>query len=136
MDILSREERSARMALVKGKHTGPEKLVRQIVFALGYRYRLHRRELPGAPDLVFLRKRRAIFVHGCFWHQHPGCRLARMPKSNVDYWKPKLQGNRRRDLRNQRLLRKAGWRFLVVWECETRKLDGLATKLVRFLEAP
>ena len=136
MDILTKEERSARMGLVRGKDTGPEKLVRQILFALGYRYRLHRRELPGAPDLVFARKRRGIFVHGCFWHQHPGCRLARIPKSNVDYWKPKLEGNRRWDLRNQRLLRKAGWRFLVVWECETRKLDGLATKLVRFLEAP
>lgn len=135
MDILTKEERSARMALVRAKDTGPEKVVRRIVFALGYRYRLGRRELAGVPDLAFIGRRKAIFVHGCFWHRHPGCRLARMPKTNVDYWKGKLEGNRKRDLRNQRLLRRAGWKFLVVWECETRKPQGLAAKLARFLEA-
>src|SRR3954452_1421546 len=105
-DTLSSAARSARMAKVRGRDSKPEMLVRRMVHAMGFRYRLHDRRLPGAPDLVFPGRRKAIFVHGCFWHRHPDihCKLARMPKSRLDFWGPKLQGNRERDLRNQAVL--------------------------------
>lgn len=123
------------MALIRAKHTKPEVLVRKMISSLGYRYRLHRRDLPGVPDLVFPRAHRALFVHGCFWHQHPGCRHARMPKSRLGYWKPKLEGNRQRDLRNQARLRRAGWKVSIFWECQLRKPDVLARRLDRFLRS-
>src|SRR5216684_4116419 len=99
MDILSVNARSARMALIRSKNTQPELIVRRIVHGLGYRYRLHGSELPGKPDLVFASKRKVLFVQGCFWHQHPGCRFARRPKSRLEYWIPKLKRNRQRDLK-------------------------------------
>lgn len=110
-------------------------LVRRIVTRLGYRYRLHRRDLPGTPDLAFIGRRKAIFVHGCFWHRHEGCGLARMPKSRLEFWGPKLEGNRQRDLAKQRLLRDHGWTYLVVWECELRASGALAARIESFLEA-
>jgi DNA mismatch endonuclease (patch repair protein) len=102
MDTLTRAERSKRMALVRGKDTKPELLVRKIAKACGYRFRLHVSGLPGKPDIVFTKRRKVIFIHGCFWHRHPapGCALARLPKSKLDFWLPKLTENRRRDLRN------------------------------------
>ncbi|MFW6114303.1 MAG: very short patch repair endonuclease [bacterium] len=134
MDSLTPAQRSERMSRVKSKDTKPEVRVRRLVHGLGYRYRLHGRKLPGCPDLVFAGRRKVIFVHGCFWHRHPGCGNTRLPKSKLGFWKSKLEENRRRDLRNQRLLRQIGWEFLVVWECETRDLEQLTKKIVEFLE--
>ena len=123
------------MALVRNRDTKPELIVRRIIHSLGFRYRLHRRDLPGAPDLAFIGRKTAIFVHGCFWHRHPdsSCKLARMPKSRLDFWKPKLEGNRQRDLKNQSELDAMGWRFLIVWECELRHREQLQNKLLAFL---
>lgn len=122
------------MRAVKGKNTGPEMIVRRLVHALGYRYRLHRKDLPGKPDLVFPARRGVIFVHGCFWHQHDCPRGARSPKSNRDYWLPKLRRNRERDAKNQARLKEEGWKVLVVWECETKDRDRLARGLKGFLD--
>lgn len=132
-DTLTKAERSERMSRVRNKDTKPEMLVRRLVHGLGFRYRLHARDLPGRPDLVFRGARRAIFVHGCFWHRHPACRNTRMPKSKLAFWRPKLLGNRRRDLRDQRRLLDLGWRALVIWECEVRDPAILKKRLDRFL---
>lgn len=134
MDTLTVKQRSERMSRVKGKGTKTEMMVRRLVHGMGYRYRLHGRDLPGRPDLVFPSRRKVIFVHGCFWHRHPGCKLARMPKSRLDFWKNKLESNRERDLRNQAALLDKGWRFLVAWECELRDLGTLASRIKNFLE--
>ena len=115
MDNLTKQERSERMSRIKGANTGPEMIVRRLVHGMGFRYRLHVRDLPGGPDMVFPRLGKIILVHGCFWHQHPGC--GRQPKSRLDFWAKKLFQNRERDLRNQRKLRSLGWRVLIVWEC-------------------
>lgn len=133
-DTLTKAERSRRMSLVKGKNTKPELRVRRIVHGLGFRYRLHRRNLPGKPDLVFPGRRKVIFVHGCFWHRHPGCKLARLPKSRTDFWEPKLEQNRDRDLENQRVLTERGWDVLVVWECELAEEKALKARLKDFLK--
>ena len=118
--------RSAQMALVRGRDTKPEMRVRKALHAAGLRYRLHVRTLPGAPDLVFPSRRVALFVHGCFWHRHAGCAGGRMPKSRLDFWETKLNGNVERDRRNQKALEAAGWTVMVIWECETRDHDKLA----------
>ncbi|HTV55670.1 MAG TPA: very short patch repair endonuclease [Terriglobia bacterium] len=114
--------RSAQMSLVRGRDTKPELLVRRTLHAAGLRYSLHAKGLPGRPDLVFRSRRIVVFVHGCFWHQHPSshCRLARMPKSRLDFWGPKLRGNRQRDERVKASLENHGWRVIEVWECETK----------------
>jgi DNA mismatch endonuclease (patch repair protein) len=132
MDTLTAAQRSERMSRVRSKGTRPEMVVRRLAHSLGYRYRLHSGRLPGRPDLAFPSRRKVIFVHGCMWHQHPGC--GRMPKSRLKFWEPKLTGNRARDLRNQRALRRLGWRFLVVWECEVRVAGPLQRRITRFLE--
>lgn len=116
------------------KDTAPELAVRRIVHSMGYRYRLHVGNLPGRPDLVFSKKRAVIFVHGCFWHRHDGCKLARMPKSNLEFWGPKLDGNKERDSRKVAELKAKGWRVLVVWECQISNTDRLYSKLAAFLE--
>ncbi|MBM3114244.1 very short patch repair endonuclease [Jeongeupia naejangsanensis] len=135
MDTLSSAERSARMALVRAKNTKPELLVRRLVHGMGYRFRLHRRDLPGTPDLVFPGLGKVIFVHGCFWHRHVGCALARLPKSRVDFWLPKLTANAERDARNVRALRRLGWGVLTLWECQLGNTVKLANKIRRFLDA-
>lgn len=124
------------MALVRGKGTRPEMRIRRLLHSMGYRFRLHAKDLPGSPDIVLRRRRAAIFVHGCYWHRHPdaSCKLARMPKSRLEFWRPKLEGNRCRDLRNQSELRQLGWRFFVAWECELRDEEQLRNKLSAFLE--
>lgn len=124
------------MSGIRGKNTQPEMLVRRLLHAMGYRYRLHARELPGKPDIVFRRKRIAIFVHGCFWHRHPDpeCRLSRMPKSRVHFWQPKLEGNRARDEANVAALEAMGWKVLLVWECQLRDREQLGNMLRRFIE--
>lgn len=123
------------MAQVRGRDSKPEMLVRRLVHAMGFRYRLHDRKLPGSPDMVFRGLRRVIFVHGCFWHRHadPDCKLARMPKSRLDFWGPKLQGNRERDARHQAELKALGWQIFVVWECQMRDREQLENNLREFL---
>jgi DNA mismatch endonuclease (patch repair protein) len=133
MDNLNPSDRSYRMSLIRAKDTRPEMVVRQMAHRLGYRFRLHDSSLPGRPDLVFPRLGKIIFVHGCFWHRHPGCRLARLPKSKLDFWVPKLNGNRVRDLGNIEKLRRDGWRIKIVWECQTQRLQQLQKTLERFL---
>ncbi len=135
MDNVSRRERSEIMRRVRAKDTRPEMRVRKLVFSMGYRYRLHDRSLPGTPDLVFRRGRKAILVHGCFWHRHARCALARLPKSRTEFWIPKLEENRRRDRRNLARLRRAGWGVLVVWECELSDLTALNIRIRGFLDA-
>jgi len=110
-------------------------LVRKLAHAMGYRYRLHSKDLPGKPDLVFRSRKRVIFVHGCFWHRHPGCSLARLPKSREDFWLPKLEANRQRDLKTESALRERGWGVLTIWECELGDIDKLKNKIKEFLDA-
>ncbi len=133
VDKLTPEARSENMRRIKSKGMKPELVVRSLVHSMGYRYRLHRKDLPGKPDLVFGPKRKAIFVHGCFWHQHPGCKEGRIPGSNKDYWGPKLARNIRRDAENLASLRDAGWRTLVIWECETKEIPALRRRIRQFL---
>lgn len=126
------ESRSALMSRIGGKNTAPELVVRRLLHSLGYRFRLHRRDLPGTPDIVFPARRKVILVNGCFWHAH-GCRIGRPPKSRPEYWEPKLEQNRARDRRNRSNLRVMGWSVLTVWQCQTRNLDALSTRLLSFL---
>ncbi len=133
-DTLSPKERSKRMSLIRGKDSSPELELRRLVHGMGFRYRLHVTDLPGKPDLVFPSRHAVIFMHGCFWHRHPGCKLARMPKSKLDFWRPKLEGNRERDLRNQEILKKLGWHGLVVWECEMENVEKVSNKVREFLQ--
>ncbi|MFZ2161979.1 MAG: very short patch repair endonuclease [Sideroxyarcus sp.] len=133
-DTLSPTERSARMRLVKSKDTGPELVVRGLCRALGHTgYRLHRKEFPGKPDIAFMSRKLAIFVHGCFWHGHDCHGYVRQPKSKQDYWIPKINRNRERDAENLAALKALGWRVLVVWECETKNLRNVSSKLTKFL---
>jgi DNA mismatch endonuclease (patch repair protein) len=135
-DTLTPAGRSERMARVKARDTKPEMVVRRLLHAMGYRYRLHAKDLPGSPDIVFRGRRKAILVHGCFWHRHPdpACRLARLPKSRLDFWLPKLERNRERDLENLARLEALGWRALLVWECELRDRERMEHRLRAFLE--
>lgn len=136
MDTLSPTARSARMARIRNRDTKPEMVVRRLLHRMGYRYRLHRNDLPGRPDIVFGKRRKVIFIHGCFWHRHndPECRLARLPKSRLDFWEPKLKGNAERDSQRQKTLNQLGWDILIVWECELRQSEQLQNKLQEFLE--
>ncbi|MBN1518271.1 DNA mismatch endonuclease Vsr [Candidatus Sumerlaeota bacterium] len=135
MDKISPKRRSENMRQIRSKDTKPEMVVRRLIFSMGFRYRLHRKNLPGKPDLVFAGKKKVIFVHGCFWHQHhlKTCLDSRMPKSNQEYWKPKLMRNVERDKANRKALKKIGWSVLVVWECEIKKCDKLRARLYSFL---
>lgn len=134
VDTLTTEERSKRMSLIRNKDTKPEMVVRRLIHGMGYRYRLHNARLPGKPDLVFPSRRKVIFVHGCFWHRHEGCHLARLPKSNLDFWLPKLEENRRRDEKHIRELLESGWDCMTIWECELRNIDLLANRIRAFLQ--
>ncbi|MET3523961.1 very short patch repair endonuclease [Mesorhizobium abyssinicae] len=126
---------STQMRLIRKKDTKPEIFVRRIVHGMGYRYRLHRSDLPGTPDLVFPARKKVILVHGCFWHQHD-CRLGRrQPKANPEYWLPKLKRNRERDLTAEEALSRLGWNVLTIWECETRDPVDVEAKVRSFLEA-
>jgi len=124
---------SERMARIRKTDTKPEMLVRRMLHALGYRYRLHRRDLPGNPDIVFASRKKLIFVHGCFWHQHD-CRLgAKQPRARSKYWLPKLQRNKESDARNLEALESAGWKALIIWECELGDVKALERNLRKFL---
>lgn len=133
-DPLSKRERSERMSRVRDRNTKPELIVRKMLWAMGYRYRLQGKKLPGRPDIVFIGRRRVIFVHGCFWHQH-GCTHYRMPKTRKAFWNAKLAANVKRDGKNQRELKKAGWRVLVLWECQLKKgnLTRVERRIRRFM---
>lgn len=133
MDTLTPEERSRRMGLVRSANTKPEITVRRLIHSLGYRFRVNFRGLPGRPDLVFTKRRKVIFVHGCFWHRHPSCKLARLPKSRPEFWIPKLEGNAQRDAEAMRQLSARGWEVLVVWECEVRGLEADPERITSFL---
>lgn len=134
MDTLTPEARSARMRLVKNKDTRPELVVRKLTHNLGFRYRLHVKTVPGTPDLVFHGRRKLIFVHGCFWHVHPGCSRARLPKTRQEFWLPKLQGNRERDVATLARLAELGWEVLVIWECEISPHEALRIRIKKFLQ--
>jgi DNA mismatch endonuclease (patch repair protein) len=132
-DHLTPQERSRNMSRVKGRDTKPELLVRSIVHRLGYRFRLHGKSLPGRPDVVLPRHRKVIFVHGCFWHGHPGCRRAARPSTNREFWDKKIDGNIARDKANVRALRRAGWKVLVIWQCAMKDCGRLKKRLGKFL---
>lgn len=121
------------MAKVRGRNTGPEMIVRRLLHRLGYRYRLHVQGLPGSPDIVLPARRKIVFVHGCFWHSHPGCNRASRPNSNAEFWSKKLEANRERDLRQLDALRELGWEVLVIWQCELRDKAALELVLTGFL---
>lgn len=134
-DNLTSVKRSENMRRITSKNTFPEMIVRKLVHKLGYRYRLHRKDLPGKPDIVFTRHKKLIFVHGCFWHQHKDstCKIARIPKSNRDYWGPKLERNIERDKKNLNQLEYLGWSVLIIWECQTENAEKLEELLILFL---
>ena len=134
VDTVSPDIRSRIMAQVKSKDTKPEMTVRRLLHGLGYRYRLHRRDLPGRPDLVFPSRNKVVFVNGCFWHGHSGCVRATVPATNREFWLAKLERNQARDSRNNVLLVDRGWEVMTVWECELRDLPNLADSLVSFLD--
>lgn len=134
MDIVTRERRSSIMARIRGRDTKPELAVRRAAHAIGYRFRLHRRDLPGSPDMVFPARRKVVFVHGCYWHRHPRCRLAYTPKSNVTFWTTKFDRNVRRDEEAQTRLLELGWDALTIWECQTADDSWLKRLLREFLQ--
>jgi len=120
------------MRNIRSKNTAPELILRRLLYALGYRYRLHSHNLPGRPDIVFQSRRKVIFVHGCFWHQHSACREGRIPSSRIEYWEPKLLRNKERDAAHCAQLKAEGWQVLVVWECQTNDIKSLTEKLREF----
>lgn len=123
------------MSAVRSSDTKPEMIVRRLLFSMKYRYRLHSKDLPGRPDLVFAARRKVIFVHGCFWHRHPGCAKASFPKKRAEFWAEKFDANIKRDLIVEEQLARLGWSIVTIWECETRDPDCMASKLRRFLDA-
>lgn len=127
MDNHTAEQRHRNMAAVRGKDTKPEIAVRRLLHALGYRFRIQRKDLPGKPDIVLPKYRLAIFVNGCFWHRHPGCRHASVPSTNVEFWSKKFAENTARDARNYEQLRQMGWKVLIIWECEVKAMVAART---------
>lgn len=133
MDVLTQKQRSYCMSCIRKTDTNPELLVRRIVYRLGYRFRLYRKDLPGCPDIVLPKHKKIIFVHGCWWHRHT-CHLGRRsPKSRTKYWLPKLAANKKRDKENQRKLQQLGWQILIIWECQTKNIKPLTHKLQKLL---
>ena len=132
-DIVDSRRRSAMTSRIRGRDTGPEVVVRRIAHRLGFRFRLHRKDLPGRPDLAFPRYRSVVFVHGCFWHRHEGCRSACEPKTRISFWSEKFNRNVARDRDNEEALRALGWRVLVIWECEIRNRAALEECLLDYL---
>jgi len=132
-DRLSPQARNRNMSKIKSTNTAPEMAVRSMVHRLGYRFRLHVKDLPGKPDIVLSKHRKVIFVHGCFWHGHKGCKRASRPSTNTDFWNTKIDSNIARDRRVRKELNKLGWKSLVVWQCQLKKPDVLKRRIVRFL---
>ena len=134
MDIVDRRTRSRMMGTIRGKNTKPELLVRRLAHSLGYRFRLHRGDLPGSPDIAFPKFRSVIFVHGCFWHRHNGCRFCTTPASNLSFWSEKFRRNVERDRQAEAALSSLGWRTMTIWECQTRDPTDLDATLKRYLK--
>lgn len=134
-DVFSREKRSWLMGRVKGRDTKPEMLVRSIIHRMGFRFRLHRKDLPGKPDIVLPKYKKAVFIHGCFWHGHKNCPRAARPTSNIDFWNRKIDGNIKRDANAQKELKAMSWKILVVWQCQIRDIEALQKRLEGFLLA-
>jgi DNA mismatch endonuclease (patch repair protein) len=134
MDKLTADRRSDNMSRIRSKDTTPELMIRRLAHSMGYRYRLHAKNLPGKPDLIFPSRRKVIFVHGCFWHSHTECPDGHVPKSRLPYWVPKLERNRRRDASNQKALQDLGWMTLILWECELADLEAVQKRLINFLD--
>lgn len=134
MDIVGKDKRREMMSRVRSHDTLPERIVRSLTWSMGFRYRLHVPSLPGKPDLVFRSLKKVIFVHGCFWHQHPGCPSAKRPSTNVVFWDKKLESNIGRDSKNYRLLSEQGWSYLVIWECQTKNRLKLRGTIETFLK--
>ena len=132
-DIFEPAKRSEIMSRIHGRDTKPELVVRRIAHRLGFRFRLHRQDLPGRPDIVFPRYRAIIMVHGCFWHRHPGCKYAYTPKTRVQFWRKKFEGNVARDRRNELALSERGWRTMVIWECQTKDHQDVVARIESFL---
>lgn len=133
MDHVSKDKRSEIMRNIRSKDTAPEKAARSMIHRMGYRYRLHAKYLPGKPDMVFPSRKKVIFIHGCFWHLHEGCRKAAFPKSRKQYWIPKLLLNRERDQRILLELKELGWKALTIWQCELSNKTKVSNKIKRFL---
>ena len=134
MDTISPERRSEIMSRVRSHGTKPEVVVRKLVYGLGYRYRLRCPDVPGKPDLVFKGRKKVVFVHGCFWHRHEGCPNTRTPKSKVNFWRKKFEQNIARDRKVGQELTRAGWKYLIIWECQINDLEWLKKRIVSFLE--
>ncbi len=135
MDTLTPEKRSWNMSRIRSKDTQPEIIVRRLLHSMGYRFRLHRKDLPGKPDIVLPKYKTVIFVHGCFWHRHPGCKYAYTPKSRIGFWQKKFAENVSRDKKKKTDLKKAGWKVLIIWECEILKKDKLEVKIQKALKS-
>lgn len=135
VDFLTPAQRSERMSKIKGRNTRPEILLRQLLHGTGLRYRLHRSELPGKPDLVFPRYKAVVFVHGCFWHRHTGCKIASTPKSNTEFWIQKFKRNVERDAKSVAALENAGWRVFIVWECELSSKNKISSTGLKIAQA-
>jgi DNA mismatch endonuclease (patch repair protein) len=135
VDNRTKDSRSRLMSRVGSKHTKPELIVRSLLHRMGYRYRLHRKDLPGRPDIAFIGRKKAIFVHGCFWHGH-GCKIGKLPKSNLEFWSPKIERNRLRDRQNISKLEQIGWEVAEVWQCELKEVQSLEARLQSFLGPP
>ncbi len=133
MDILSKEKRSQNMAKIKSKNTLPELLTRKALTSLNQKYRLHSAKLPGKPDIVIAKRKIAIFINGCFWHQHKDCKRQSMPKSNEEYWNKKLEGNVKKQKYDVKSLKRMGWKSIIIWECQTKNKDKLIKQLKRAL---
>jgi DNA mismatch endonuclease, patch repair protein len=135
-DKFSRAKRSAIMAKVKSKNTAPEVLVRRLLHGLGFRFRLHRSDIPGTPDIVLPRHRKAILIHGCFWHGHSRCKRAKTPVTNAEFWLSKIAKNKARDRKAKRKLREQGWKVLELWQCQLKSIENLVGRLEAFLRSP
>jgi len=135
VDVFSQKKRSEIMQKIGPKHSEPERYVRSLVHRMGYRFRLHRKDLPGTPDMVFPKYRKVIFVHGCFWHGHKGCKKSKLPETNTAFWKEKISKNIKRDYSNYNDLKSLGWDYLVLWQCQIKKkkIGCLEKKIVSFL---
>jgi len=132
-DVFDKEKRSEIMSSVKSKDTRPEIIVRKLLHSMGYRFRLHRKDLPGTPDIVLPKYKKVIFVHGCFWHGHEGCPRAKLPKTNMEFWDAKITKNMTRDAEAMQILSQTGWKSLVIWTCEMKDLEQLSKKIRDFL---
>lgn len=135
VDKFSKHKRSEIMSHIKSKNTKPEITVRKIIYSLGYRYRLHRKDLPGKPDLAFIKKKKVIFINGCFWHGHSGCKKSALPDTNYEFWNKKIKNNVNRDTLNYKRLKDMGWKYLVIWQCEIKNdnLENIKSNIIHFL---